>query len=107
MATGGITKTVTYHVFVRKVNGHFAATVVGFPECSVEAPSRDEAITRAREAVGRFVSEGELVKIEVESPTAARSLQDFAPLEAGALDSATVPEGIMASGGSSPDSMET
>ena len=78
MPTKGTAKAVTYNVFVKKTGDHFTATVVGFPNCTAEAPSRDAAIQRAREAVADFVSEGELVRIEVESTTAVRSLRDFA-----------------------------
>ena len=78
MPTQDTTKRVTYNVFVKKTGDHFTATVVGFPNCTVEAPSRAAAIQRAREAVADFVSEGELVRIEVESTTLVRSLRDFA-----------------------------
>ena len=78
MGTQGTAKRLTYNVFVKKTGDHFTATVVGFPNCTVEAPSRAEAIQRAREAVADFVSEGELVRIEIESTTFVRSLRDFA-----------------------------
>ena len=78
MPTKGAARRVTYNVFVKKTGDHFTSTVVGFPNCTVEAPSRASAIQRAREAVADFVSEGELVKIEVESTSPVRSLRDFA-----------------------------
>lgn len=78
MPTKGTTKRLTYNVFVRKTGDRYTATVVGFPNCTVEAASRLEAIDRAREAVAEFVSDGELVKIEVETSSPARSLRDFA-----------------------------
>ena len=78
MPTKGTTKRLTYNVFVRKMGDRYTATVVGFPNCAVEAASRSEAIERAREAVTEFVSEGELVKIEVETSSTAHSLRDFA-----------------------------
>ncbi len=78
MPTKGTATAVTYNVFVKKTGDHFTATVVGFPHCTVEAPSRAVAIQRAREAIADFVSEGELVKIEVESTSSVRSLRDFA-----------------------------
>ncbi|GEM_PF-4269265 len=53
MATQATAKRLTYNVFVKKTGDHFTATVVGFPNCTVEAPSRAVAIQRAREA-GRF-----------------------------------------------------
>lgn len=78
MSTKGTASLVSYNVFVKKTGDHFTATVVGFPNCTAEAPSRDAAIQRAREAVANFVSEGELVRVEVESTAAVRSLRDFA-----------------------------
>ena len=78
MPTKGISKRLTYNVFVRKTGDHFTATVVGFPNCTVEATSRDEAIEQARVAVAELVSEGEVVKVEVETTATARSLRDFA-----------------------------
>ena len=78
MTTKDADRRVTYNVFVKKMGEHFSATVVGFPNCTVEAPSRASAIRRAREALAHFVSEGELVKIEIESTAPARSLRDFA-----------------------------
>jgi len=62
---------------VKKTGDHFTATVVGFPNCTLEAPSHAVAIQRAREAVADFVSEGAL-RIEVESTSSVRSLRDFA-----------------------------
>jgi predicted RNase H-like HicB family nuclease len=71
-------RTVTYPVLVKKTEGGFTATVVGFPNCTVEAPSRSEAIRLARGALKSFISEGELVQMEVEVSSPTRSLRDFA-----------------------------
>lgn len=77
MGTENTTQRLMYNVFVKKVGDRFTATVVGFPNCTVEAASRAEAIERAREAVAEFVSDGELVKIEVETSSQNRPLRDF------------------------------
>ena len=77
MPAEGTTKRLTYNVFVKKKGDRFTATVVGFPNCTVEAASRAEAIQRARNAVAEFVSEGEIVKIEIETSSQTRSLRDF------------------------------
>ncbi|HXV63149.1 MAG TPA: type II toxin-antitoxin system HicB family antitoxin [Vicinamibacteria bacterium] len=71
-------RKLTYNVFVKKTGNRFTATVVGFPNCTVKAASRAEAIERARDAVAEFVSEAELVKIEVETVSQTPSLRDFA-----------------------------
>ena len=71
-------ETVTYPVLLKKTEGGFTATVIGFPNCTVEAPSRNEVIRRAREALVSFISEGELVQMKIESSSLTRSLRDFA-----------------------------
>lgn len=71
-------KAVTYEVLVQKKRDGFAATVLGLPDCTVEAPTRVEAIRRAKEAAASLISNGELVRIEVDSgSTAHRSIRDF------------------------------
>jgi len=69
---------MTYDVLVKRANGRFTATVLGLPDCTVEAPTRAEAIRRARAAVAKVVAEGELVQIEVTPPTPTRPLSSFA-----------------------------
>jgi len=69
---------MTYDVLVRRTSSHFMATVLGLPDCTVEAPTRVEAIQRARAAAAKFIAEGELVQIEVGPPTPARPLSSFA-----------------------------
>ena len=68
---------MTYDVLVKRTNGRFMATVLGLPDCTVEAPTRAEAIRRARAAAAKFVAEGELVQIEVAPLTPARPLSAF------------------------------
>ena len=68
---------MTYEVLVTKKQDHFAATVLGLPNCTVEAPTRAEAIRRARAAAATFISAGEIVEIEVEPPVPTRSLHEF------------------------------
>lgn len=68
---------MTYDVLVKRANGRFTATVLGLPDCTVEAPTRAEAIRRARAAAAQVVAEGELVQIEVTPPTLARPLSAF------------------------------
>ena len=68
---------MTYEVLVTKKDDHFSATVLGLPNCTVEATTRDEAIRRARDAAAAFISEGELVEIEIKPSAPTRSLHDF------------------------------
>ena len=56
---------MTYEVLIRQTNGYFTATVLGLPDCTVEAPTRSEAIQKAEEAVSSLVAEGEIVRLEI------------------------------------------
>lgn len=58
---------MTYEVLVKQIENRFKATVLGLPDCAVEAPTRSEAIQRARAAAASFIGQGELVQIEVGS----------------------------------------
>jgi hypothetical protein len=50
---------------------------LGLPNCTVEAPTRAEAIRRARAAAAELFSGGDVVEIEVRSSAPTRSLRDF------------------------------
>lgn len=69
---------MAYDVFVKRVDGHFTATVFGLPDCTVEAPSRSEAIQRAQAAAANYLAEGELVRIEIAPLISPRPLISFA-----------------------------
>jgi len=66
-----------YDVLVKQTNGQFTATVLGLPDCTVEATTRTEAIQQAQTAAANFIATGELVQIEVNSPNRPKSLKDF------------------------------
>ena len=68
---------MTYEVLIRKTDGRFTATVLGLPDCKVEAPSRSEAIQRAREAVSSLVADGEIVQIEIPRRSHLASVASF------------------------------
>ncbi len=53
-------------IWVRPVENGFAATVLGLPGCVVEAPTRDEAIEKARLELYSMLSEGEIVRVEID-----------------------------------------
>ena len=69
---------MTYDVLIRQTDGRFVATVLGLPDCTVEAPTRAEAIRRAQVAAAHLISEGELVRIEVAPLAPPRPLASFA-----------------------------
>ena len=51
--------------------------MLGLPNCTVEAPTRAEAIRRAQAAAAKFISGADLVEIEIKSSAPTRSLHDF------------------------------
>jgi predicted RNase H-like HicB family nuclease len=69
---------MTYEVLIRKVEGHFTATVLGLPDCTAKAATRAEAIQLVQETAASLFSEGELVEIQLGSPSRICTLRDFA-----------------------------
>ena len=69
---------MTYDVLIRQTNDHYTATVLGLPDCVVEAPTRAEAIRRAYSAAADFIAEGELIRIEIAPRVPPRPLKSFA-----------------------------
>ena len=57
---------MTCEIWVRPVENGFLATVPGLPGCAVEAPTRDEAIEKARLEVRNLLAEGEIVRVEID-----------------------------------------
>jgi hypothetical protein len=57
---------MTCEIWVRSVENGFLATVLGLPGCAVEAPTRDEAIEKARLEVRNLLAEGEIVRVEID-----------------------------------------
>ena len=56
---------MTYNVLVKRTNGQFTATVLGIPNFTVEASTRNEAVERARAAMADLLSDGELIQIDL------------------------------------------
>lgn len=70
---------MTYDVLVRyNPEGRYRATVLGWPDCTVEGPSRHEVIQRARQAVVNLLARAELIRIEVKPPRTRSALAQFA-----------------------------
>jgi hypothetical protein len=70
---------MTYDVLVsHNPNGLYRATVLGWPDCTVEGPSRHEVIRRARQILTDLLAEAELIQIEIEPPHARSALLQFA-----------------------------
>lgn len=69
---------MTVDVLVRREpKGRYRATVLGWPECTVSAPSRDEAIERTRQSLVDLLAEAEIVQLDVEMRPASSILAQF------------------------------
>ncbi|MBI4605943.1 MAG: hypothetical protein HY721_28600 [Planctomycetes bacterium] len=69
---------MTYEVLVKRQQHTFTATVLNLPNCTAEAPTREEAIEQARTAATRMIAEGEIVRIDVGGARSAVPLSSFA-----------------------------
>lgn len=57
-----------YQIFVQSESASkFVASVVGVPNCVVEGSSKEEAITKAKTALEKKLSRGELVTVEIDA----------------------------------------
>ena len=57
-----------YQVLVEhRTNGHFAASVLGIPDCVVEAATQEAALHKAKTALEERLSKSTLFTIEVEN----------------------------------------
>lgn len=64
---------MTCEILIRPVENGFAATVLGLPGCVVEAPTRDEAIEKARREIESLFANGEIIRVEIEIPPQAKA----------------------------------
>ena len=60
---------MTCDVLLKQNGKGFVATVLGMPDCVVEAPTRDSALEGARLYVSQRLAGVEVVKIEVDEPS--------------------------------------
>ena len=56
---------MTFPVIVHSTAGQFEASLVGAPEVSATATTRDEALAKLELAISRRLDQGELVALEV------------------------------------------
>jgi len=60
---------MTYNAIVEsKDHRGYRATVLGWPNCSANGATKEEALERLREVIRTRVSEGEIVRIDVDLP---------------------------------------
>jgi len=59
---------MTYNVVVENSRDRYRATVIGWPSCAATGRTKDEALARLREDLGKRLSEVEIVSLEVDLP---------------------------------------
>ncbi len=70
---------MTYRAVVESQRGKsYKATVLGWPECTVDAATREEALTRLREALRQRLTEVEIVPLDIDLPENANPWLRFA-----------------------------
>ena len=59
-----------YQILVRKqpTNGYIA-TALGWPDCQVSAPTRDEAVEQIRTTIADLLMAGEIIDLDIPTPT--------------------------------------
>jgi predicted RNase H-like HicB family nuclease len=63
-----------YTVLLTKENlGHFRAVVANLPHCQVQANTRDQALSEIRDLISRFLSQTEMVQLEIPSTPSPNS----------------------------------
>lgn len=55
-------------ILVKPIDGGFMATVLGLPDCTAEAPTREAAIEQARREAQERMAGGEVVRVNVDTP---------------------------------------
>jgi predicted RNase H-like HicB family nuclease len=56
---------MTCEILVRPSENGFTATVLGLPDCTVEAATREEAIQKARVEAQNLIAAGEIIRVEI------------------------------------------
>lgn len=66
-----------YDLLVTRINGHYEATMIGLPSIHAQAPTRQEAIERAKQVATRLLAASEVIGIELDLPTPTPSLAEL------------------------------
>lgn len=60
---------MTYQVIVENIpQGNYTASVLGWPDCSVQGATRQEALTRIRDVFTTRLAQVEILPLEIEPP---------------------------------------
>lgn len=69
-----------YELLVTRTNGHYEATVIGLPMVHSEAPTRQEAIDRARKTAIELLTASEILTFDLETSNQEKTLADLGGL---------------------------
>lgn len=62
-------------------NREFYAAVPGIPDCHAHAKTRQEAIQSIRTAIAQFMSQSEIIRVDVSVPSQANVVRETTPWE--------------------------
>jgi len=58
---------MTYYVLVENGRqGHYTATVLGWPDCTAQGTTRQEALARVRQTLAARLTQAEIIPLEIE-----------------------------------------
>ncbi len=79
-----------YHILVEKQpsNG-FIATALGWPDCVGAGETKDEAVGKVRAAVAERLARGEILRVQIEEPPAAKSADPWEAMIGSCVDDPT------------------
>ena len=70
---------MTYYVLVENgEQGNYTATVLGWPDCTAQGATRQEALARLRQALITRLAQAEIVPLEIEHPPSGHPWLKFA-----------------------------
>ncbi len=64
---------MTCDILIRPTESGFAATILGLPDCTTEAATRDEAIQRVKAEAEDLLAKSEIVQAEINGTPARKS----------------------------------
>lgn len=75
LADAAYTSDMTYQAIIedRKPHG-FTATILGWPDCAATGETKDEALSRLREAIHDRVARAEIVSLDIVLPSEGHPL---------------------------------
>lgn len=75
---------MTYNAIVEDAkDSGFTATILGWPGCTAEGATREEALARLRQVVHDRVAKAEIVSLEIDLPAQTHSWARFAGMNQG------------------------